>query len=96
MIIEVIGEILSEVVRRPSNGRNDYKGNYENGREGNQWCESSNRFQKDDRRFNDRGDQFRNGDKKDDFSRGTTEIGIRVRILVEAIEAKGTFKCFES
>ncbi|GFU62390.1 uncharacterized protein TNCV_318941 [Trichonephila clavipes] len=26
----------SEVVRRPSNGRNDYKGNYENGREGNQ------------------------------------------------------------
>ncbi|GFW74448.1 hypothetical protein TNCV_2413471 [Trichonephila clavipes] len=26
----------SEVVRRPSNGRNDYRGNYENGRQGNQ------------------------------------------------------------
>ncbi|GFX65637.1 retrovirus-related Pol polyprotein from transposon 297 [Trichonephila clavipes] len=29
-----------------------------------------NRFQKDDRRFNDRGYQFRNGGQKDDFSRG--------------------------
>ncbi|GFU86066.1 uncharacterized protein TNCV_654601 [Trichonephila clavipes] len=26
----------SEVVRRPSNGRNDYRGNYENSRQGNQ------------------------------------------------------------
>ncbi|GFW31528.1 uncharacterized protein TNCV_4419631 [Trichonephila clavipes] len=34
----------SEVVRRPSNGRNDYRGNYENGRQGNQWFESRNRF----------------------------------------------------
>ncbi|GFX79193.1 uncharacterized protein TNCV_4747771 [Trichonephila clavipes] len=59
----------SEVVRRPSNGRNDYRGNYENSRQGNQWFESRNRFQKDDRRFNDRGYQFRNGSQKDDFSR---------------------------
>ncbi|GFX47748.1 retrovirus-related Pol polyprotein from transposon 297 [Trichonephila clavipes] len=44
----------SEVVRRPSNGRIDYRGNYENCRQGNQWFESRNRFQKDDRRFNDR------------------------------------------
>ncbi|GFX96355.1 uncharacterized protein TNCV_2054741 [Trichonephila clavipes] len=44
----------SEVVRRPSNGRNDYRGNYENSHEGNQWFESRNRFQKDDRRFNDK------------------------------------------
>ncbi|GFY12421.1 uncharacterized protein TNCV_1798431 [Trichonephila clavipes] len=59
----------SEVVRRPSNGRNDYMGNYENGRQRNRWFESRNRFQKDDRRFNDKGYQFRNGSQKDDFSR---------------------------
>ncbi|GFV05475.1 uncharacterized protein TNCV_226861 [Trichonephila clavipes] len=45
------------------------QGNYENGRQGNHWLESRNRFQKDDRRFNDRGYQFRNGGQKDDFSR---------------------------
>ncbi|GFT16583.1 uncharacterized protein TNCV_281911 [Trichonephila clavipes] len=60
----------SEVVRRPSNGINDYRSNYENGRQGNQWYDSRNGFQKDDRRFNDRGYQFRNGGQKDDFSRG--------------------------
>ncbi|GFT06974.1 uncharacterized protein TNCV_1415351 [Trichonephila clavipes] len=43
---------------------------YENGRQGNPWFDSRNRFQKDDRRFNDRGYQFRNGGQKDDFSRG--------------------------
>ncbi|GFT97037.1 uncharacterized protein TNCV_5108151 [Trichonephila clavipes] len=60
----------SEGVRRPSNGRNDYRGNYENSRQGNQWFQSRNRFQKDDRRFNDRGYQFRNRGQNDDFSRG--------------------------
>ncbi|GFT90582.1 uncharacterized protein TNCV_2729281 [Trichonephila clavipes] len=60
----------SEVVRRPSNRRNDYRGNYENSRQGNQWFESRNRFQKDDRRFNDRGYKFGNGSQRDDFSRG--------------------------
>ncbi|GFT06382.1 uncharacterized protein TNCV_1145661 [Trichonephila clavipes] len=50
----------SEVVRRLNNGRNDYRGNYQNSRQGNQWFESRNRFQNDDRRFNDRGYQFRN------------------------------------
>ncbi|GFY00981.1 uncharacterized protein TNCV_1363871 [Trichonephila clavipes] len=59
----------SEDVRRPSNGRNDYRGKYENGRQGTQWFESRNRFQKDDRRSNDRGYQFRNGGQKDDISR---------------------------
>ncbi|GFV96596.1 uncharacterized protein TNCV_3260601 [Trichonephila clavipes] len=59
-----------EVVRRPSNGRNDYRDNYENSRQVNQWFENRNRFQKDDRRFNDRGYQFRNGSQEDDFSRG--------------------------
>ncbi|GFS74007.1 uncharacterized protein TNCV_108791 [Trichonephila clavipes] len=60
----------SEVVRRPSNDRNGYKGNYENGRQGNQWFESRRRFQMNDRRFKNRGYQFRNGSPKDDFSRG--------------------------
>ncbi|GFX57229.1 uncharacterized protein TNCV_2965081 [Trichonephila clavipes] len=72
-----------EVVRRSSNGRNDYGGNYENGRQGNQWFESRNIFQKDDRRFNHRRYQFRNGGQKDDFSRGDH------RIFVEAIGGKG-------
>ncbi|GFV30820.1 uncharacterized protein TNCV_3261511 [Trichonephila clavipes] len=60
----------SEVVRRPSNGRNDYRVNYENGRQRNQWFDSKKRFQKNDPRFNDRGYQFINGGQKDDFSRG--------------------------
>ncbi|GFV80674.1 hypothetical protein TNCV_4618361 [Trichonephila clavipes] len=60
----------SEVVRRPTNDRYDYRGNYENGRQGNQWFDSKNRFQKDNRRFIDRKYQFRNGGQKDDFSRG--------------------------
>ncbi|GFV15301.1 retrovirus-related Pol polyprotein from transposon gypsy [Trichonephila clavipes] len=60
----------SEVVRRPNNGKNDYRGNNRNSRQGNQWFESRNRFQNDDRRFNDRGYQFRNRGQNDDFSRG--------------------------
>ncbi|GFT55112.1 uncharacterized protein TNCV_2326041 [Trichonephila clavipes] len=60
----------SEVVRGTSNGRNDYRGNYQNSRQGNQWFDSRNRFQNDDRRFNDRGYQFRNRGQNDDFSRG--------------------------
>ncbi|GFX57601.1 uncharacterized protein TNCV_2675871 [Trichonephila clavipes] len=59
-----------EVVRRPNNGRNDYRGNYQNSRQGNQWFQSRNKFQNDDRRFNDRGYQFRNRGQNDDFSRG--------------------------
>ncbi|GFS57383.1 uncharacterized protein TNCV_492271 [Trichonephila clavipes] len=47
-----------EVLRRPSNGRNGYRGNYEDGCQGNQWFDSRNRFQRDDRRFNDRRYQF--------------------------------------
>ncbi|GFW02269.1 retrovirus-related Pol polyprotein from transposon 17.6 [Trichonephila clavipes] len=60
----------SEVVHRPSNSRNDYRGNYEKSRQGNQWFESRNRFQNDDRRFYDRGYQFRNRYQNDNFSRG--------------------------
>ncbi|GFV06639.1 uncharacterized protein TNCV_2949611 [Trichonephila clavipes] len=58
------------ILCRPSNSRNDYRGNYENGRQGNQWFDSRNRFLRDDRRFNDRGYQFRNGGQNDNFSRG--------------------------
>ncbi|GFW08309.1 retrovirus-related Pol polyprotein from transposon 17.6 [Trichonephila clavipes] len=60
----------SEGVRRPNNGRNGYRGNYQNSRQGNQWFEIKNRFQNDDRRFDDRGYQFRNRGQNDDFSRG--------------------------
>ncbi|GFW91451.1 uncharacterized protein TNCV_3376171 [Trichonephila clavipes] len=60
----------SQVVHRPNNGRNDYRGSHQNNRQGNQWFESRNRFQNDDRRFNDRGYQFRNRGQNDDFSRG--------------------------
>ncbi|GFX61544.1 uncharacterized protein TNCV_2745191 [Trichonephila clavipes] len=60
----------SEVVRRLNNGRNDYSGNYQNKRQGNQWFESRNRFQNNDRRFNDTGYQFRNRGQNDDFNRG--------------------------
>ncbi|GFW44399.1 uncharacterized protein TNCV_1748281 [Trichonephila clavipes] len=57
----------SEVVRRLSNGRNDCRGNYENGRQGSQWFISRDRFMKDDRRFNDREYQFRNRGVKGRF-----------------------------
>ncbi|GFT93995.1 hypothetical protein TNCV_5000271 [Trichonephila clavipes] len=79
----------SEVMRRPSNGRNDYRGNYENDRQGNQWFESRNRSQKDDRKFNDRDINLEREVIKTILVEGTTEIGVRVRILVEAIGGKG-------
>ncbi|GFX68403.1 uncharacterized protein TNCV_3998351 [Trichonephila clavipes] len=60
----------SEVVRRPNNGRNYYRGNYQNSRQGNQWFERRNRFPNDDRRFNDRGNQIKNRGQNDDFRRG--------------------------
>ncbi|GFY33572.1 uncharacterized protein TNCV_3343081 [Trichonephila clavipes] len=62
--------IIKTMVRRPNNGRNDYRSNYENSRQGNQWFESRNRFQNKDGRFNDRGYKYRNRGQKDDFSRG--------------------------
>ncbi|GFU07136.1 uncharacterized protein TNCV_1316031 [Trichonephila clavipes] len=65
----------SEVVYKPNNGRNYYRGSNQNNRQGNQWFESRNRFQKDDRRFNDRGYQFRNRGQKDDFSRDQRNRG---------------------
>ncbi|GFV01167.1 hypothetical protein TNCV_1811851 [Trichonephila clavipes] len=85
----------SEVsLHRPNNGKNDYRGNYQNNRQGNQWFESRNRLQNDDRRFSDRGYQFRNRGQNDDFSRGGPKKRGSVKILVEA--TNGTIKCFES
>ncbi|GFY20276.1 uncharacterized protein TNCV_209081 [Trichonephila clavipes] len=82
----------SGVLRRPNNGRNDYRGNYEKGRQGNQWFDSRKRFQKDDRRFNDKGYQFKNGGQNDDFSRGNSRNReVRERILVKAIGGKGVY-----
>ncbi|GFS74825.1 uncharacterized protein TNCV_1395261 [Trichonephila clavipes] len=78
----------SEVVRRPNNGRNDYRGNYQNSRQGNQWFESRNRFQNDDRRFNDRGYQLKIEVKMTILVEVTKEIGVGVKSLVEAIEDK--------
>ncbi|PRD21892.1 UNVERIFIED_CONTAM: hypothetical protein NCL1_50553 [Trichonephila clavipes] len=60
----------SKVLPRPNSDRNDYRGNYENGPQGNQWLGSKNRFQREDLRFKDRGYQFRNGDQNDDFISG--------------------------
>ncbi|GFU15505.1 uncharacterized protein TNCV_4126501 [Trichonephila clavipes] len=78
----------SEVVRRPNKGRNDYRGNYENSRQGNQWFESRNRFHNDDQRFNDRGYQFRNLGQMAILVERTKEIGVRMKILIEAVEDK--------
>ncbi|GFV62178.1 hypothetical protein TNCV_3075121 [Trichonephila clavipes] len=69
VIVEEIGEILKWCEDRIM-VENDYRGNYKNSRQGNQWFESRKRFQNDDRRFNNRGYQFRNRGQNDDFSRG--------------------------
>ncbi|GFW13091.1 uncharacterized protein TNCV_3330231 [Trichonephila clavipes] len=44
----------SGILSRPSNGRIDNRCHYENGRQGDQWLESWNAFNRDDRRFSDR------------------------------------------
>ncbi|GFW06285.1 uncharacterized protein TNCV_37591 [Trichonephila clavipes] len=89
IIIEEIGEILKWGVDRVMAEMKSENESGENGRQGNQWFESRNRFQKDDRRFNYRGYQFRNGGQKDDFSRGYHRNRGSSEILVEAIESKG-------
>ncbi|GFW51211.1 uncharacterized protein TNCV_3594931 [Trichonephila clavipes] len=50
----------SEVLHKPNNDRNNYRGNYETGRQRNQWDKSRNGFDMDNRRFNDRGYQSGN------------------------------------
>ncbi|GFX50291.1 uncharacterized protein TNCV_2892081 [Trichonephila clavipes] len=59
----------SEVVNRSSNGRNNYRGNYESGRQRNKLFESRNERNRDDRRF-DRGYQSENIVQSENFSRG--------------------------
>ncbi|GFT84409.1 hypothetical protein TNCV_147911 [Trichonephila clavipes] len=88
----VINEELrnSEVERRPNiNGRNDYRGNYQNNRQGNQWFESRNRFLKTMiADFNDRGISIRNQGQNDDFSKGDQRNRGSRKILVEVVESK--------
>ncbi|GFT30284.1 hypothetical protein TNCV_3467291 [Trichonephila clavipes] len=84
VIIEEIGEILKWRVDRIMV---EMIINYQNNRQGNQWFESRNRFQNDDRRFNDRG--YREIEVKMTILReGTKEIGVRVKILDEAVGSK--------
>ncbi|GFX97264.1 uncharacterized protein TNCV_1076351 [Trichonephila clavipes] len=63
----------SEIVLRPSNGRNDYRSNYENSRQGNQ----GNQGQNDD--FS-RGD-YRNSGSSKNFSRGDRRQWERLNVL---------------
>ncbi|GFW04337.1 uncharacterized protein TNCV_877101 [Trichonephila clavipes] len=69
VIIEEIGEILKWSVDRIM-VEMIIGVNYQSNRQGNQWFESRNRFQNDDRRFNYRGYQFRKRGQNEDFSRG--------------------------
>ncbi|GFX71017.1 uncharacterized protein TNCV_2706201 [Trichonephila clavipes] len=78
----------SEVLHRPSNNRNNYRGNYKTGLKRNQWFESRNGLNRDDRKF-DRGYQSGNRVQSENFIRGSTEIGVRIQILVEVIKDKG-------
>ncbi|GFY46063.1 uncharacterized protein TNIN_18101 [Trichonephila inaurata madagascariensis] len=59
----------SEVLHKPSNGRNNYRGNYESGRQRNQWFESRNELNRDDQKF-DREYQSGNRVQYENFSRG--------------------------
>ncbi|GFX53578.1 hypothetical protein TNCV_2326931 [Trichonephila clavipes] len=80
----------SEALRRPSNGRNDYRGNYENDRQGNQWFDRRNRFQREMIEYlMIEGTNLEMGVKMTISVEGTTEIEVRVRILVEAIGDNG-------
>ncbi|GFX33272.1 hypothetical protein TNCV_1796451 [Trichonephila clavipes] len=80
----------SEVVRRPSNGRNDYRGNYENTR---QEEISGSRAGIG---FKTMIEKLKIGDinlemevKMTILVEGTTKVGVGMKILVEAIEGKG-------
>ncbi|GFU52521.1 uncharacterized protein TNCV_2115171 [Trichonephila clavipes] len=78
----------SEVVRRPNNGRNDYRGYYQNSRQGNEWFESRNRFQNDDRRLTIGDINSEIEVKMAILVEETKEIGVRVKILVKVVENK--------
>ncbi|GFW16717.1 uncharacterized protein TNCV_1639531 [Trichonephila clavipes] len=59
----------SKVLHRPSNSRNNYRGNDETSRQRNQWFESRRGLNRDDPRF-DRGYQSGNRVQIENFSRG--------------------------
>ncbi|GFW90675.1 uncharacterized protein TNCV_628411 [Trichonephila clavipes] len=78
----------AEVIYRPSDRRNNYWGNYENGpqwSQRNRGSQSGNRVNTDNRRFNANTRVGPSGN----FSRETEKIGVRVKISVEEIENKG-------
>ncbi|GFV98806.1 uncharacterized protein TNCV_2913231 [Trichonephila clavipes] len=58
----------SEVLHRPNNGRNYYRGNYETHRQRNRGFESRNGFNRNDQRFNDREYQSGNRGQSENFS----------------------------
>ncbi|GFY28948.1 hypothetical protein TNCV_4720761 [Trichonephila clavipes] len=70
----------SEVVRRQSNGRNDCRGNYENGRQGNQWLRAEIDFRRmiEDLTIGDTRIEMEI--KRAILVEGTTEIGFRVKL----------------
>ncbi|GFX01451.1 uncharacterized protein TNCV_1864251 [Trichonephila clavipes] len=78
-----------EVLHRPSNSRNNYRGNYESGRQRNQCFENRNEINRDDRRF-DRGYQSGNRvHKVKILIEEIVEIRVQVLIFVEVIKGKG-------
>ncbi|GFW22900.1 uncharacterized protein TNCV_2381151 [Trichonephila clavipes] len=83
----------SEVLHRLSNGRNNYRGNYESGRQRNQWFESRKGLNRGDRRFDRvyqsgngvQCENFRRGDRRNrgsstNFSRGNQRRGSRLNV----------------
>ncbi|GFW36302.1 uncharacterized protein TNCV_1727301 [Trichonephila clavipes] len=79
----------SEVVHKPNNGRNDYRRSNQKNRQGNQWFESRNRFQNDDRGFNDRKYQFRNRDET--FTKALWDTGAEKSFISEETYQKYFF-----
>ncbi|GFT30694.1 hypothetical protein TNCV_758941 [Trichonephila clavipes] len=85
------------VLRRPNNGRIDYRGNYENGRQGNNCSTSGIDFRGmiEDVTIEDTNLEMRV--KMTILVERTAKIEVRVRILVEAIGSKWVLiKCFEA
>ncbi|GFX23368.1 uncharacterized protein TNCV_4936831 [Trichonephila clavipes] len=80
---------ISKVLYRPSNNTYNYGGNYETGRQRNQWIESRNGLNRDDRRF-DRGYQSGNRVQSENFSRGDRRSIRHVKTVVYRPQANRT------
>ncbi|GFX65630.1 hypothetical protein TNCV_4093251 [Trichonephila clavipes] len=75
---------VSEVVHRPNDRRNGYRGNYGNGPQRNQGYESRNRLDRDNQRFNKNNGRYqsRNRGPSENFSR----VGRRDSGLLNALK----------